>query len=187
MFSTLLDAINRQFTSKSYWLGSMFPLILFLAANVLVAYPHYGWLAGFTSPTENWDQKTIKYSALLATILATAFVLSTVNSVLLRMLEGKIGPFRWVAPWLSPAHKHALKELDRKYVDAVGDRDNVRDAIDYWRGMLSAAKEAGDSSPELSGAHLVQYKSDAGKQIDKIRRLQARGAIIPFESLRTAV
>src|SRR5690242_15519919 len=108
MLSTLIDSIKTQFGSKSYWLGSMLPLILFLAANIILASPHYPWIAGLVPTADAWADKTMKYSAALALLLAVAYILSTTTSVQLQMLEGSTGPLFWIAWLLRPAHARAL-------------------------------------------------------------------------------
>src|SRR5580704_12150010 len=97
MLSGLLDSIKAQFGGKSFWLGSTLPLLLFLVANAMVLRRHSTGIASWLPKVDTLDQKTLLYSALTALVLAMAYVLSILNSVMLEALEGKIGLFRWVS------------------------------------------------------------------------------------------
>src|SRR4051794_37462651 len=114
MLSSLLDSIRTQFGSKSYWLTGMLPLLLFLAASLFTAYPHYAWVRTLLPEAEKWETKAFEYSLVVLVLVVLAYFLSTLSSVLLRMLEGRIGPLAWMAKWLCPKHARRLREIDRR-------------------------------------------------------------------------
>src|SRR6266487_4538573 len=112
MLTGLLDTIKSQFTSKSYWLGSMMPLLLFLFANGLLINRHaparMAWITAALDP-----KAVFQYSLLLALLLAVAYVLSILSSLMLQVLEGQhlpvLGAFLYRAQW------SRIRRIDRRY------------------------------------------------------------------------
>src|SRR5215471_12173532 len=139
MLTALLDSIRSQFGSKSYWLIGMLPLLLFLAASVLTAYPHYPWLPKLLLEAEGWEGKTFKYALVSLLLIVLAYFLSTLSSVMLRALEGRIGPLAWASAVLCPAHRKRLRRIDRKYREALTEQAKVRQKRAAW---LAALKDA---------------------------------------------
>jgi len=160
MLSTLLETIKSQFGSKSYWLGCMLPLILFLAANVLVADRHYSYIAKLIPAADAWPDKTMKYSAALALLLAVAYVLSTTTAVQLRMIEGTAGPFRWMSWVLRPAHARAMRKLDREFRKAEDTRDALEDSRKQWLDVLDHSAKAGSKQPPLPKGAILKAKHE---------------------------
>ncbi|HEY1757586.1 MAG TPA: hypothetical protein VGG72_19590 [Bryobacteraceae bacterium] len=194
MLSSLLDTIKGQFGSKSYWLGCMLPLILFLAANAWVAYPHCKWIATLIPQVDAWDQKALEYSALLALLLAVAYVLSTTTAAQLSMLEGKIGPLRWCARFLTAEHSRSLRKLDRAFQKAQANLKRLQGTDDEkglsyrWLDLLERSRIAGQTAPALSPIDAANWtQSSEGKLLSDIRTRQDRGSTIDPESLQKAV
>ena len=188
MLTALLDSIRSQFGSKSYWLGSMMPLILFLAANASMAYPHCAWIGTLLTQADTWDQKTFRYSVALLILLALAYFLSTLSSVLLRMLEGRIGPLSLCSSWLCRAQWKKLRGLDRQYEEAVDARETVRKAKDVWKATLQSSRRAGREQPSLAPEDQKSWSAKpVGMKIDKIRRLQSGCHNLTFDTLDQAV
>ena len=188
MLSGFLDSIKQQFGSKSYWLGSMMPLVLFLAANTLVLSRHFPRFADLLPKTDALDQKGLFYSALVITLLALAYILSILSSFLLEALEGKHGPFRWMSGLLHAAQWHALRRIDRKYYTALSRQDDIVDDAENWEQILELSEKAGPKGPELPWYYaFVWYFSAAGRTMSAIRFLHRYGWCIGPKRLRKAV
>jgi hypothetical protein len=186
MLTSLLDSIGKQLGSKSYWLASMLPLILFLAASAAVC-PQ---LAEFLKASGTWDQKTSQYFTGLLILLSLAYLLSTLGSVMLRLLEGRIGPLSW--PWLSklfcPRIKRQLRKLDRDYRHANDELMKIQKARTNWDATLKSSMLAGKQQPALDNAGQASWPTTrAGKSIADIIALQDGGDFVRFEELDRAV
>lgn len=181
MLSGLLDSIKQQIGSKSYWLGSMMPLVLFLALNLFVLSLHSPSVAAWLPKTGGLDEKALFYSALVITILAMAYVLSIVSSLLLEALEGKRGPFLWLSGLLCAGQWHALDRIDRKYRAALDRQDEVDDKAGEWKKMLGAGTMAPEAWP------FDWCFSAAGRKMAAIRFLHRHGYCIRPERLQNAV
>src|SRR5437016_546570 len=147
MLSSFLDSIKSQLGAKSYWLGSMLPLVLFLAANILVLYRHSPDIASWLPKAEGLDQKTLLYSALTATLLAIAYVLSIMSSVMLEAVEGKVGPFRWASVLFFGGQWRALRSIDQSYQTAFSQRDEIVAAQKNWDEILLRSFYVGETAP----------------------------------------
>ncbi|HXJ37906.1 MAG TPA: hypothetical protein VNH18_01435 [Bryobacteraceae bacterium] len=172
MLSSLLDTIKSQFAGKSYWLGCMLPLILFLAANVVVARPHYHWLSALVPQADTWDQKSLKYGAALAVLLALAYILSTITGVQLKMLEGSIPPLSGLRWLLCPRHTRKLRELDRAYAKADSDRDFFEKSGPRWLNALERSGKAGQNAPPLSPEEIRRWTAGGVRRL--IHRIASR-------------
>jgi hypothetical protein len=183
MLSALLDSIKSQFGSKSYWLGCMLPLILFLAANAWVAYPHCQWIGDLLPQVDSWDQKTLKYGAMLALLLAVAYILSTTTAVQLRMIEGTVPPLSWFSQILCPVHARALRTLDSDFREARDSLFALEDSRERWLRMLERSAEAGEQAPPLAKGQTLRASGTIAKLMGK----QEKGLIIELDELRRAV
>jgi len=172
MLSSLLDTIKSQFGTKSYWLGCMLPLILFLAANVAVAWPHCPWLWALVPQVDAWDQKALKYGVALAVLLALAYILSTIGGVLLRMLEGSIPPLLWLRWLLCPGPARKLRKLDRDYGAARDNRAFFEDSRDRWLSALERNGKAGENAPRLSPKDTRRWTDGPVRRL--IRRIASK-------------
>lgn len=187
MLSSLLDSIKGQF-SKSYLLGSLFPLILFLAANAFLASRHFPWVANWLPKAEGLDQKTLLYAAIFATVLALGYILSAINSMLLEALEGKIGPFRWAAGLLYAAGQSSLGRLDGAYETASARQSDVERLQKAWKKKLWPSLRIRPRPPLISAAQGFSWPgSPLGKKMSSIRWRRRHGWQIPPELLRQAV
>jgi hypothetical protein len=187
MLSSFLDSIKGQF-SKSYWLASMLPLVLFLVANSLVATRHFGSVKTFLAKADTLDQKALLYSAVIFTLLALAYLLSAVNSMLLEALEGKIGPFRWFAGFFYKSRWHALKQIDRKYEIAYTERDEISAHIPKWKDRIGAAHKTGKKKAPLSRWQQFTWRfSSAAIRMAAIRWRYRHGARIKPALLAASV
>ena len=188
MLSTLLDSIRSQFGSKSYWLAGMLPLLLFLAASVFTANPHYPWLMPLLTEAQGWEAKTFKYSLAMLLLTVLAYLLSTLSSVLLRALEGRIGPLGWLSPALCPAHQKRLREIDRQYRKARTAQDEVADRKDAWLTRLDHARETGAAHPPLTKQQEKAWpETAAAKSVKAIRAAHGRNAYLRVDALDAAV
>jgi len=188
MLSSLLDTLKSQFGTKSYWLGCMLPLILFLAANVMVAYRHCLWLSALVPQADTWDQKTLKYSAALAVLLALAYILSTITGVQLRMLEGSLPPLLWLRWLLCPRHTRRLRSLDRDYAKARDDRAFFEGSRERWFNALERSSRAGQNAPPLPQFDAWRWEDEGtGKLISDIVSKQDRGELIDAALIQRAV
>ena len=188
MLSTLLDSIRLQFASKSYWLTGMLPLLLFLTASVFTAAPHYPWLMPLLTQSETWTAAAFKYflESLLLTVLA--YLLSTLSSVLLRMLEGRIGPLAWISWALSPAHRTRLRQIDREYRDARREQGKINKNKDAWLATLRTARGEGRAKPPLTEPEEDAWpQTTAGEAIAAIRIVQEGNEYLEFVQLEAAV
>jgi hypothetical protein len=188
MLSGFLDSIKSQFGGKSYWLAAMLPLVLFLAANILVLYGHFPDLATWLPKADGLDQKTLLYSTLTATLLALAYVLSIMSSVMLEALEGKIGPFRWTSSLLYGAQAHTLRTIDRDYQSARALQREIKDERTNWEDRLDRSLRVSETAPALPGSYpIIWHFTAVGRKMAYIRFSQRRGRCINPEDLRKAV
>ncbi len=188
MLSTLLDSIRSQFGSKSFWLTGMLPLLLFLAASVFTAAPHYPALMPFLTKAETWEAKTFKYSLAVLLLTVLAYLLSTMSSVLLRMLEGRIGPLAWLSPVLCPAHGERLRHIDRTYREALVAEGKIRKQKGAWLKKLKDARAVGRAMPELSALEEKAWpQTPAGRSLDAIRKVQGSNAYLQDDAIDRAV
>jgi hypothetical protein len=176
MLSGLLDSIKSQFGGKSYWIGSMLPLVLFLAANAVVLRRHSTAIATWLPKVDTLDQKTLLYSALTALLLSLAYILSIMNSLMLEALEGKVGPFRWASAPLYTRQWHSLRHIDQKFVRALSRRNEITDAHKAWSRALRRGAHAGQARPPLTRAQALLWRfRAAGWTMALIRFLQSHG------------
>ena len=187
MLSSFLDSIKSQIGAKSYWLGSMLPLVLFLAANILVLYRHVPGLASWLLKVDGLDQKTLLYSALTAALLALAYILSITTSLMLEALEGKMGP-RWAYSLLYAGQWRALCKIDRKSQTAFSRQKAIKDAQKHWEDILSRSIHAGEAAPRLSSSEaLVWYFRGLGRKMALIRLVHRLGWCIKPKRLQETV
>jgi len=188
MLSALLDSIRTQFGSKSYWLSGMLPLLLFLAASVFTAYPHYPWLLPLLTQAEGWEAKTFKYSLASLLLIVLAYLLSTLSSVLLRLLEGRIGPLAWLSRFLCPAHRERLRRIDLQYRDAVIAEKKITGRKGAWLTVLKDARALGRTMHPLTPQEAEAWPTtDAGRILDTVRAAHARNQWLEFDKLDEAV
>jgi hypothetical protein len=190
MLSSLLKSINEQFAGKSYWLGSMLPLVLFVIANALVIPLHYPQLGQLLSDAKTLDEKSLMYSAILATLLALAYVLSMMSSLMLEALEGRLGPFRWLYGPLYAAHSHILRGIDRDLHSAKVRQKEIESASIEWNRSIQNISESlkrrcveVPSRKEAFG----WYFTPVGRKIAVVRFLASQGLMIRIEHLDEAV
>jgi len=144
MLTKLLDSITGQFTSKSYWLGSMMPLLLFLFANYAMLLRHSGSVALPLSKAESLAATAFQSSVIVGTILALAYVLSTMSSLMLELLEGKyLGP---VASLLYRTQWSKLAALDEAYKETALDQRAIEKSRTEWEDRLYASRMVGEST-----------------------------------------
>src|SRR5882724_7646056 len=187
MLSSFLDSIKGQF-SKSYWLGSMLPLVLFLAANSLVATQHYRSITDSLAKADTLDQKALLFSASVLTLLGLAYLLSAINSMLLEALEGKIGPFRWFAGFFYESGWRTLNEIDRKYEAAYTEREEISARIGKWKRRMVVTQNIGKTKAALSRwKRLTWHFLPAGRTIAAIRHRRRRGKPIKYSLLESGV
>jgi hypothetical protein len=141
MLTSLLDTIKSQFTSKSYWLGSMMPLLLFLFANYLMLLKHSQSMSARLLKAESLTQGAFQYGAILAVILAFAYALSAIDSLMLGLLEGNhlgiFGGLFYRTQW------RKLADLDEAYKEAVLDQRIIRKAQKEWEDKLYGSRLVG--------------------------------------------
>lgn len=115
MFGTVLDKVQGLF-SKGFLLGAYFPVLIFAALNLVIAY------FGLRGPDETfatlkkawWPSEAAEQATLVAAVLialgVVAYVLSTLTNFLRGLLEGEflLGPMKSA---LINEHK---QELDRR-------------------------------------------------------------------------
>jgi hypothetical protein len=188
MLSSFLDSIKQQFGTKSYWLASMLPLVLFLAANVLVLYGHSPDIVNWLSKVEGLEQKTLLYSALTATLLALAYVLSIMSSLMLEGLEGKVGPFRWMSGLLYARQWRALRSIDKHYQSAADLQGDIEHKKGNWEKILARNLYEGQMAPELlRHKPALWHFRTAGRKMAVIRFRHRYGWCIKAKQLQEAV
>src|SRR5258708_38935132 len=134
MLSGLLDTIKSQFNSKSYWLGSVMPLLLFLFANGVLVHKHSPHVMKWLTSVQGLQATTFESSLLLATLLAVAYVLSILSSPMLQVLEGKYLPV--VRILLYRAQWGRIMRIDCKYELAVVQKNQLEDLRPGWHTAL---------------------------------------------------
>ncbi len=142
MLSGLLDTIKSQFTSKSYWLGAMMPLLLFLFANGILVHRHAPRLMKWLTSVQGLEATAFVYSLLLAILLAVAYILSILSSPMLQVLEGQHLPV--LSALLYRVQWGRIMRIDREYDRAVGEENLLEKRCPTWKNGLLAARKAGE-------------------------------------------
>ena len=187
MLSSFLASIKEQFGTKSFWLGSMLPLVLFLGANILVLYRHCPDIATWLPKIEGLDEKTLLYSGLTAILLALAYILSAMSSVMLRAVEGKIGP-RWMYGLLYADQWRAVCTIDEKSDTAFNRLETIKGKQNNWKKLLSRSLKIGENKPPLSRPEAIRWRfREPGRKMACIRWLHRLGWRIKPERLKKAV
>jgi hypothetical protein len=191
VLSGLLDTIKGQFTSKSYWLGSMIPLLLFLFANGVMINRHSTHataVAAWLTRVEDLKTTALQYSLLLGLVLAVAYLLSMMSSALLELLEGKhVGPLRGL---LYAEQWRRLANLDRAYRTSIDEIAAVESARAKWEARLSAARKLGAGKPAMPVITWnvpVRPHVYARVRVAQIRFLRRHGYRIPADVLGKAI
>ena len=115
MLSTLLSStVQTQLFSKALWISNALPWILFLTANLAMC--KLEELKIYKQLTDALSQeKSFAYAVWLLVVLVGSYVLSTLNTALLEILEGKRPPVRWLHAFLYPGQLSRLRTLDQQY------------------------------------------------------------------------
>jgi hypothetical protein len=149
MLSSLLDTIKSQFTSKSYWLGSLLPLVLFLFANAVLLSRHSPAATVWLTKADTLTQTTVQYSEILSVVLALGYVLSILSSLMLEFLEGKrFGILKILSPLWYWTQWRRLKDLDEEYDGAVDNKWAIEKRHTEWIEKLKASRREGARSPK---------------------------------------
>jgi hypothetical protein len=179
MLSALLKTVQEQFP-KSYWIAGVLPMLVFLALNgVLLRYhsPAFkDWLASFNGV----EEKTLLYGSILLGVLISAYLLFSLSSVMLEMIEGRRGPLQWISWILLPGQRWILKGIDEKYDEAGIDIDKLRKSLARWQDMLVAARNIGRAPFTKSDKSKLKFTK-------KVRWLRRMGRRIPPNELENAV
>ena len=141
MLSSLLETLKSQFTSKSYWLGSMMPLVLFLSANAVMFKIHSQSIWGWINTTGSLSSTALTYSAVLAVILAAAYMLSGLTSLMLEVLEGK--HFLTSLFFLHGTQWRRLDRLDASYRSTQTYKRSLQPLKSKWLMTLETSREVG--------------------------------------------
>jgi|SRR5579864_930150 len=184
MLSTLLSQIQTQLSSKRFWLASVFPLLLFILASGWILYRQYpgwkSWLASF----EGLKEQAILYSAVVAVLLALAYIFSAMNSTLLEWLEGKRGIALLLIPWLYWHQRAKLQRIKQEYKDAAFNVINIQKNLNAWMQELADARAVG---VRQNTCNARWPKTEQGKAVNRVLRKARHGGYIPNEDLKASV
>jgi hypothetical protein len=179
MLSALLKTVQEQFP-KSYWLAGVLPTLLFLVANAFLLGKHSqkfkDWFANFADA----EEKTFLYGSVLIGILLLSYLLFTLSSVLIEMLEGRRGPLRWISWILLPGQKWILDCIDSASALAYIEGKQIAGRASGWQNMLVNANGIGSKT----------FTGTDRRHLRFLRRLQSRrrmGRRIPFDDLDKGV
>src|SRR3954463_3513529 len=193
MFSTLLSTVQTAFSSlisKSFFISSIFPVCIFLAAMALVAKA-----AGITVVLALFKkdsltfQNTLTFSLLLTAILTLAYVLSSLATVMLESLEGRHLPSH-VRSWLHAGQHRRLIELNAKIAEAREEGYSLKFDTELKSATFDPAKldEASVQRPKIQTCDYPTRvaKGNARDLISRLERNRNMRAILPQTELESA-
>ena len=187
MLSSLLDTLKTQFTSKSYWLGSMVPLLLFLLANGILVVRHVPSVATSFAKLEGLSVTAIQCSLLLLALLSLAFILSVLTSLMTQVLEGQYIPvlrgFIYRTQWAR------LTRLDQRYDRINKDKMELDGKLPAWIGDLGAARKRGKGKLKMGWWkwHLGFWDEKGRWCLPAVRFLMRHGFWSPLSVLSPAI
>jgi hypothetical protein len=195
VLNSLLGSIQTPLFSKGYLLGGLFPTILFATSNGGMLWLHDERFKEWVRDVDGLDDKTLAYGALVAALLVTAHLLSTLQSVMLEAFEGKHRPVRWLAPLMYRATRRRVVRLGTHYHELSASLAVLESASAGWVASLGAAKNAGDQTDGADGWPVdfqegAAAQGEVGKAYRAVRTVlgqRSRGSIVPFETLEAAV
>lgn len=179
MLSALLKTVQEQFP-KSYWLAGVLPTLLFLVANAFLLGRHSqkfkDWLANFADA----EEKTLLYGSVLIGVLLLSYLLFTLSSVLIEMLEGRRGPLRWISWILLPRQQWVLDCIDSAYAHARIEGKKIAGRASRWQNMLVNANGIGSKTFTLTDRRHLLF-------LIWLQSRRRMGCRIPFDDLDNGV
>lgn len=172
MLSTFLNQIQTYF-SKYFIIGNFFPMLAFAFVNGMAAYLiFHSWRSWVDA---NLFDASAKHGAfftasVIVGIILAAYVLSSLNTFLRRLLEGK-----WWQPLATlfiPAQKRRRERLLEEINNAAMDIIDLRDA-DEWQKELRTARETGRSQEQNRGA---DFNAKTGELTNILAPLEEKGS-----------
>ena len=171
MLTGLLTSIKDQL-SKSYLVAALFPVVLALLANGIMAYRHSPAFRAWIRAAEALQDSALLYAAVLAAVIALAYVFSTLNSVLLEALEGRRAPVRWLAGPFHHAQWKRLRTLEARYHQTVIDLAEVTSLKARWEQRRQPAVQAGAATGVCGSFPTGIVGAVAGPHAGAYRRLR---------------
>jgi hypothetical protein len=188
LFSSLQTSLNTIF-SKPFLMGSLLPLVLFVAACTAMAYRVGGtvqaWVAsinpaGATASAAPWN-----VAAALAVVFGAAVILSGLNGFLLELLEGKhIEWLGWLARWLQAGELDRFQRIDRdmgrcQYELHRFDAAPPAGGVTAWRVLIFRLQ-----APPPPGARAAAVTIPV--DVTRVLRKRRSGGILAFHELSKA-
>lgn len=120
------------------------PLLLFLCANAVMLKIHSQSIWSWLNTTGSLPTTALTYSAVLAVILAAAYVLSAMTSLMLEVLEGK--HFLTSLFFLHGTQWRRLDRLDASYRSTQTYKRSLHSNKSKWLMTLETSREVGGRS-----------------------------------------
>jgi hypothetical protein len=205
MLSALLTSIQSSLTgSKSFVIGSLLPLLLFVFTSGAMLYAVSAAFRSWLSSPEAAQLTTVTAATLA--VAGLAYVFSALSTTLLETLEGKHPPLSWFAVPLHDRQWQKLQKLDKKYKEYVRqlvaiDRRTTEESLPPplwvrpWPDLLEAARSTGVATKtcvkypcSMLGRSWDLISNRWGmRQLRKILTKRKHGSIVTYEDLDAAV
>jgi hypothetical protein len=157
--SALLNSIQSSLGSRGFFVGSLFPVLVFVVGNGALLYRVSPWFRSRLETVQGLSQQTFLVTALLLAMTIVAYILSAAASVLLETLEGKHRPVAWFNRLLHRIQRAKLGHLEKSYwlcVYELGDiEEGIKDdptsvpPVSGWINRLNNARSAPRPGPRF--------------------------------------
>jgi hypothetical protein len=154
MLTTLLSSLqSTSFFSKGFWLGSMLPVVVFVAVFAGMCANYYPESLLYLHRLDTLPAQGIVASAIAICLLLAAYLLAAAAPTLLQLLEGH----RLPSPPRLLLHSRQwarLLALRKEWMNSLYEADafltQINDEVNGWEATLARAREKGNHSKTLT-------------------------------------
>jgi hypothetical protein len=191
----LTSVIDRLTTlgSKHFVIGGFVPVLVFAFFNGVLLYIEFDWFHDWADPQISGTSRAFDVAAVGVGLAVAAYVLWSLNSFLIQVLEGRrLKTGSRLRSWLTAAQQERWESLNERLDTARETRSNIARDEPRWRAALSAAgveglfrtDSAGNKTPNTA---IYDGTGDAANTLQQLRQRQRRAQDITHAELKAAV
>jgi hypothetical protein len=185
MLTTVIDRLT-SLVSKYFVIGAFLPVLMFAFLTGTIFYHDSKWFREWARPemSQTGTAKTFDAVALLIGIAIIAYLLSTINTFLREILEGKHLLPIWnpLLQLFQARQEKKLAKLNEEYATARNERALIGQQKQKWQEQLSTAAEAGIKQKPGSTAYTAPIAI-----LEQLRTLRSSAKPVTSAQLMSAV